>query len=77
MMFGIPLIDDEPSCEQALNWSGLPVTHLRPTDFQEHFFFSRWAVESIEKSGTLRLPFGRARSPVQYVDVRTIRCLVG
>jgi len=25
--------------EQALNWSGLPVVHVRPTVFLEHFFF--------------------------------------
>ena len=25
--------------EQALNWSGLPVVHVRPTVFQENFFF--------------------------------------
>jgi NAD(P)H dehydrogenase (quinone) len=60
-------------CEQALNWSGLPVTHLRPTVFQEHFFFSSWALESIEKSGTLRLPFGQARtSPVAASDVAEV-----
>ena len=64
-------------CEQALNWSGLPVTHLRPTVFQEHFFFSRWAVESIEKSGTLRLPFGRARtSPVAASDVAEVTATI-
>jgi len=26
--------------EQVLNWSGLPVVHIRPTVFLEHFFFS-------------------------------------
>ena len=25
--------------EQALNWSGLPVVHVRPTVFLQHFFF--------------------------------------
>jgi len=25
--------------EQVLNWSGLPVVHIRPTVFLEHFFF--------------------------------------
>src|SRR5262245_7611693 len=37
-------------CEQALNWSGLPVVHLRPTVFQQNFLFWSWAAESIEKS---------------------------
>ena len=60
-------------CEQALNWSGLPVTHVRPTVFQEHPFFSEWAAESIEKSGTLRLPFGQARtSPIAASDVAEV-----
>jgi len=33
--------------EQALNWSGLPVVHVRATVFLQHFFFSQWAAESI------------------------------
>ena len=33
--------------EQALNWSGLPVVHVRATVFHQHFFFSQWAAESI------------------------------
>src|SRR5262245_48669476 len=32
--------------EQALNWSGLPVVHLRPTVFLENPFFSVLAAES-------------------------------
>jgi uncharacterized protein YbjT (DUF2867 family) len=51
--------------EQVLNWSGLPVVHVRPTVFLEHFFFSAWAASSIKKDGTIRLPFGSGRtSPV-------------
>ena len=46
--------------EQALNWSGLPVVHVRATVFLQHFFFSQWAAESIAKDGTIRLPFGDA-----------------
>ncbi len=42
-------------CEQALNWSGLPVVHLRPTVFQQNFFFWDWAAESIARSGNIRL----------------------
>jgi len=30
--------------EQALNWSGLPVVHIRPTVFLNHPFFSEWAL---------------------------------
>jgi NAD(P)H dehydrogenase (quinone) len=59
--------------EQALNWSGLPVVHIRSTVFLEHFFFSRWAAESIAKSGTISLPFGRAKtSPVAAYDVARV-----
>jgi uncharacterized protein YbjT (DUF2867 family) len=32
--------------EQALNWSGFPVVHVRPTAFLQHFFFLAWAAES-------------------------------
>src|ERR687886_398110 len=41
--------------EQALNWSGLPVVHVRPTAFLQHFFFLAWAAESIARDGTIRL----------------------
>lgn len=59
--------------EQALNWSALPVVHIRSTVFLEHFFFSPWAAESIAKDGTLRLPFGSARtSPVAVHDVAKV-----
>jgi NAD(P)H dehydrogenase (quinone) len=60
-------------CEQALNWSGLPVVHLRPTVFQQNFLFWNWAAESIEKSGTIRLPFGHGRtSPIAAEDVAEV-----
>jgi uncharacterized protein YbjT (DUF2867 family) len=56
--------------EQVLNWSGLPVVHVRATVFLQHFFFAQWAAESIARDGTIRLPFGNARtSPVDTQDV--------
>jgi NAD(P)H dehydrogenase (quinone) len=59
--------------EQALNWSGLPVVHVRATVFLQHFFFSQWAAESIAKDGTIRLPFGAAKtSPVDSRDVAEV-----
>ena len=59
--------------EQALNWSGLPVVHIRPTVFQENFFFLAWAAEQIARSGTIRLPFGSGRtSPVAARDVADV-----
>jgi NAD(P)H dehydrogenase (quinone) len=64
-------------CEQALNWSGLPVVHLRPTVFQQNFLFWSWAAESIEESGTIRLPFGRGRtSPIAARDVAEVAAVI-
>ncbi len=59
--------------EQVLNWSGLPVVHVRPTVFQQHFFFLDWAAESISRDGAIRLPFGRGRTaPVDTRDVAEV-----
>jgi uncharacterized protein YbjT (DUF2867 family) len=59
--------------EQALNWAGLPVVHVRATVFLQHFFFSQWAGESIAKDDTIRLPFGDARtSPIDTRDVAEV-----
>ena len=59
--------------EQALNWSGLPVVHVRATVFLQHPFFSQWAAESIARYDTIRLPFGAARtSPVDTRDVAEV-----
>jgi len=59
--------------EQTLNWSGLPVVHVRPTVFLDNFFFSILAANSIAKDGTLRLPFGPARtSPIAAEDVARV-----
>jgi uncharacterized protein YbjT (DUF2867 family) len=43
--------------EQALNWSGLPVVHVRPTVLQEGFFLILTA-DSVRESNQIRLPFG-------------------
>jgi len=60
--------------EQVLNWSGLPVVHVRPTVFLEHFFFNQWAADSIRtNNGELRLPLGAGRtSPIATVDVARV-----
>src|SRR5215510_14669993 len=59
--------------EQALNWSGLPVVHVRPTIFLQNFFFLDWAAESIKRDGSMRLPFGAGRtSPVDTRDVAEV-----
>lgn len=59
--------------EQALNWSGLPVVHVRPTVFLQNPFFLDWAAQSIARDGTIRLPFGSGRtSPVDTADVAEV-----
>jgi NAD(P)H dehydrogenase (quinone) len=59
--------------EQVLDWSGLPVTHVRGTVFMENPLFRMVAVASINRNGTIRLPFGDARtSPVAVRDVADV-----
>jgi uncharacterized protein YbjT (DUF2867 family) len=59
--------------EQVLNWSGLPVVHVRATVFLQHPFFLEMAAESIARNNTIRLPFGSARtSPIDTLDVATV-----
>jgi uncharacterized protein YbjT (DUF2867 family) len=59
--------------EQVLNWSGLPVVHVRPTVFLQSPFFLDWAAESIARDATIRLPFGDGRtSPVDAQDVADV-----
>jgi NAD(P)H dehydrogenase (quinone) len=59
--------------EQVLNWSGLPVVHVRPTVFLQSPFFLDWAAESIARDATIRLPFGKGRtSPVDAQDVAEV-----
>jgi len=51
--------------ERVFDWSGVPVTHLRPTFFAE--WSLRWAASY--ESGTLSLPFGTGRhAPIAAVD---------
>ena len=59
--------------EQVLNWSGLPVVHVRATVFLQHPFFFEWAAESIARDGTIQLPFGASRtSPIDSRDVAEV-----
>src|SRR5271156_2726821 len=59
--------------EQVLNWSGLPVVHVRPTVFLENPFFMNLAAQSIARDDTTRLPFGTGRtSPVAAEDVAEV-----
>src|ERR1700733_281388 len=59
--------------EQALNWSELPVVHVRPTVFLENPFFYNFAAESIRRTGELQLPFGFGKtSPIASHDVARV-----
>lgn len=53
--------------EQVLNWSGLPVIHLRPTYFLEWLLYP-WQLPYL-KQGVLRMPVGKGRhSPIAAHD---------
>ena len=55
--------------EQALDWSGLPVVHVRPTVLLDGFF-RMFTSDSVRESDEIRLPFGEGRtSPVAVEDV--------
>jgi uncharacterized protein YbjT (DUF2867 family) len=75
---GITSTTDSPQqklhwlAEQALNWSGLPVVHIRPTAFLDTFFL-RLSVQSIRQHQQIRLPFGRGKiSPIARADVARV-----
>ena len=54
--------------EQVLNWSGLPVTHLRPTYFLEWLLYP-WQLPLFLEKGIIRLPVGKARhAPIASAD---------
>jgi len=65
--------------EQVLNWSALPVVHIRPTVFLDSPLFTTMAAKSIQENGTIALPFGTGRtSPVAVVDVaRVVATVLG
>jgi uncharacterized protein YbjT (DUF2867 family) len=59
--------------EQVLDWSGLPVVHVRPTTFLDNPLFTALAARSIRENDTLALPFGTGRtSPVAADDVARV-----
>jgi uncharacterized protein YbjT (DUF2867 family) len=63
--------------EQVLNWSALPVVHLRPTVFLENPFFFLFAAESIARDGTIQLPFGNGRtSPIAARNVAEVAAAI-
>ena len=59
--------------EQVLDWSTLPVVHIRPTVFLQNPFFTTLAARSVADHGVIRLPFGAGRtSPVSAADVARV-----
>jgi uncharacterized protein YbjT (DUF2867 family) len=59
--------------EQVLDWSGLPVVHIRPTVFLENPLFTTLIARSVADQGAIRLPFGTGRtSPIAAADVARV-----
>jgi uncharacterized protein YbjT (DUF2867 family) len=59
--------------EHVLNWSGLPVIHVRPTAFLDNPLFTVFAAPTIRDRNVLRLPFGTGRtSPIAAADVARV-----
>lgn len=55
--------------EQVLNWSGVPVTHLRPTYFLEWLLYP-WQLPLFREKGIIRLPVGNGRhAPIASQDI--------
>jgi uncharacterized protein YbjT (DUF2867 family) len=62
--------------EQALDWSGLPVVHVRPTVLLEGFFLV-FTADSVREADQIRLPFGEGKtSPVAVEDVARVLAAV-
>jgi uncharacterized protein YbjT (DUF2867 family) len=59
--------------EQVVNWSGVPVVHIRPTVFLDNPLFTTLVRRSVHHRGVLPLPFGTGRtSPIAAVDVARV-----
>jgi uncharacterized protein YbjT (DUF2867 family) len=59
--------------EHVLNWSGLPVIHVRPTVFLDNPLFTVLASQAVRERGVLALPFGSGRtSPIAAEDVARV-----
>jgi uncharacterized protein YbjT (DUF2867 family) len=59
--------------EEVMNWSGVPVVHIRPTIFLDNPLFTMLARRSVHDRGVLPLPFGAGHtSPISAVDVARV-----
>src|SRR5258708_10738110 len=57
--------------EQALNWSGLPVVHVRSTVFLEGFFLIVTA-DSVRESNQIRSDYRSARARLRRSQLKTL-----
>jgi uncharacterized protein YbjT (DUF2867 family) len=64
--------------EHVLNWSGVPVVHIRPTAFLDNPLFTWFAAPSLRERNLLVLPFGTGRTaPIATSDVaRTVAAVL-
>ncbi|MDR5879863.1 NAD(P)H-binding protein [Caballeronia sp. LZ032] len=54
--------------ERVLDWSGVPVVHIRPTFFSEWLVFP-WVRDQIVRDGVITLPYGEGRhAPIAAKD---------
>ncbi|GII57113.1 NAD(P)-dependent oxidoreductase [Planotetraspora thailandica] len=59
--------------EQVLDWSRLPVVHIRPTAFLDNPLFTTLVARAVADDGVLPLPFGEGRtSPIAATDVARV-----
>jgi uncharacterized protein YbjT (DUF2867 family) len=63
--------------EQMMDWSGLPVVHVRPTVFIDNPLFTFLNAASVRERHTMALPFGSGRTePVTPTPVARIVALI-
>jgi uncharacterized protein YbjT (DUF2867 family) len=56
------------TAERVFDWSGLAMTHLRPTYFSQWLIYPHWRQHIVER-GEIRLPFGDGRhAPIAAED---------
>lgn len=59
---------DHYTAERVFEWSGLAMTHLRPTYFSQWLIYPHWRQHIVER-GEIRLPFGDGRhAPIAAED---------
>lgn len=59
---------DHYTAERVFDWSGLAMTHLRPTYFAQWLIYPHWRKHIVDRS-EIRLPFGEGRhAPIAAED---------